>query len=335
MRNSSFLLQILPVMALIGLAAAARGEFIFDAEVPLDPKVEVAIDRAQEWLAKGQQPNGSWGTCNGRNGLALMALMVNGSTPGHGKYGDKVAKGIEFLIGSQHENGYLVVGESGSMYQHALATLALAEAYGMTQNPAIRESLTKAIHLILKAQSPSGGWRYTPVPGDQDLSVTVMQIMALRAAADTGLYVPTEAVDFGVRYVRACWSAPSMTYGYGGPSGDGGVRMTAAGTVCLQSCGLEDDPNVPKAVQYLMAANRYGQQVYKNSDNWECWYGHYYASVALYHYGGDAWKSYYPKLCESVLRDWAKAGHYGDVLTTSWAILSIGTPYRYLPIYQR
>jgi hypothetical protein len=323
--------RVLLAVALLGFAVTARAEFVFDAEVPLDPKVEAAIDRAQEWLAKSQQPNGSWGTCNGRNGLVVMALMVNGSTPGHGKYGVELAKGIEFLIGNQHENGYLVVGENGSMYQHALATLALAEAYGMTRNSAIRESLTKAIHLILKAQSPSGGWRYTPIPGEQDLSVTVMQIMTLRAAADTGLYVPGEAVEYGVRYVKSCWSAKSTTYGYEHPSDDGGVRMTAAGTVCLQSCGLADDPNVPKAVQYLMKTLDY-----KTVDGgWQCWYGHYYASVALYHYGGVAWKTYYPKLCECVLRDWAKAGHYGDVLNTSWAILSIGTPYRYLPIYQR
>ena len=330
---SSFRCVLLSV-ALMGLVASVRAEFVFDAEVPLDPKVEVAIDRAQEWLANAQQPNGSWGTCNGRNGLSVMALMVNGSTPGHGKYGDKVAKGVEFLIGSQHENGYLVVGESGSMYQHALATLALAEAYGMTHNPSIRESLTKAVNLILKAQSASGGWRYTPVPGDQDLSVTVMQIMALRAAADTGLFVPVEAVDYGVRYVKACWASGTMSSGYQSPT-DGGLRMTAAGTVCLQSCGLENDPVISKAVEYLMATNRLGQKVYSNADNWECWYGHYYASVALYHYGGDAWKSYYPRLCESVLKDWVTTGHYSDVLTTSWAILSIGTPYRYLPIYQR
>ncbi len=321
--------RLLQILLWLGLSATARAEFIFDAEVPLEPKVEEAIEKAQEWLAKSQQPNGSWGTCNGRNGLAVMALMVNGSTPGHGRHGDKIGKGIEFLIGSQHENGYLVVGKSGNMYQHALATLALAEAYGMTHNPAIRESLTKAIQLILKAQTTAGGWRYTPIPKDQDLSVTVMQIMALRAAMDTGLYVPSEAVDLGVRYVKRNWAPDTMTYGYA-KAGDGGVRMTAAGTVCLQSCGLAEDPNVPKAVQYLM------QKIdYNTTDQPYCWYGHYYVSVALYHYGGDAWKTYYPKVCESVLRDWSRRGHYGDVLNTSWAILVIGTPYRYLPIYQR
>jgi len=205
----------------------------------------------------------------------------------------------------------------------------------MTQNPSIRESLTKAIHLILNAQSPSGGWRYTPVPGDQDLSVTVMQIMALRAVADTGLYVRNEAVEFGVRYVKSCWVPGTMSFGYQPGGGGGMLNMTAAGTVCLQSCGRENDPSIPKAVQSMMATNQLGQQVYATVDNWQCWYGHYYASVALYHYGGDTWKAYYPRLCGSVLRDWAKTGHYGDVLTTSWAILSIGTPYRYLPIYQR
>ena len=52
--------------------------------------------------------------------------------------------------------------------------------YGMDPDPELEKTLRKAVDLITKAQSPSGGWRYQPNPGDQDLSVTVMQIVALR-----------------------------------------------------------------------------------------------------------------------------------------------------------
>jgi len=54
--------------------------------------------------------------------------------------------------------------------------------YGMDPDPELEKTLRKAVDLITKAQSPSGGWRYQPNPGDQDLSVTVMQIVALRVA---------------------------------------------------------------------------------------------------------------------------------------------------------
>jgi hypothetical protein len=208
-----------PVVALAAFLltfASARAGFVFDAEVPMDARVEAAIDRAQEWLVKQQRPNGSWGNCNGRNGLACMALMCNGNTPGHGKYGAKVAQGIDFIIGSQHENGYLVVGDTGNMYQHALATLALVEAYGMSQNPAIREAVIKAVDLILSAQNQTGGWRYTPTSQDADLSVTVMQTMALRAAVEVGVYVPKESIDFAVAYVRKNFNENTGSFGYTG-----------------------------------------------------------------------------------------------------------------------
>lgn len=54
--------------------------------------------------------------------------------------------------------------------------------YGMDPDPELEKTLRKAVDLITKAQSPSGGWRYQPNPGDQDLSVTVMQIVALCVA---------------------------------------------------------------------------------------------------------------------------------------------------------
>jgi squalene cyclase len=313
----------------VTLPFTARAEFTFDADVPLDPKVEVTIARAQEWLARSQQQNGSWGGCNGRNALAIMALMVNGTTPGHGKYGARVATGIDFLINSQHENGYLVVGSSGNMYQHALATLCLAEAHGMTHNLAIREALIKAVDLIVKAQAPSGGWRYKPVPEDADLSVTVMQIMALRACVETGVFVPKETVDLGIKFVKNVWNSKTSSFGYS-TRDDGNFNRAAAGTVSLQSCNLHSDPIVPHAVAYMMK-----NVSYSSASESKFWYGHYYASVALYHYGGTAWKSYYPKICAKVMKDWEAGGHYRDALDTAWAILVLGVPYRYLPIYQR
>ena len=327
--NRARRLRVAALLAALGAAAAGRAEFIFDAEVPLDPRVETAIERAQKWLARSQRHNGSWGNCNGRNGVACMALMVNGNTPGHGPLGAKIALGIDFLMNSQHPNGYLIVGQTGNIYQHALATLALVDAYGMTHNPSIRESAIKAVDLIVNAQNQTGGWRYQPTSQDADLSVTVMQTMALRAAVGTGIHVPRESVDFAVGYVRRMFSENSGSFGYSSPDG-GNFNRAGAGVVCLQSCGYTDDPRIPRAVKYMLANAKFD-----NSGGSMQWYGHYYCGVAMYHYGGEAWKTYYPKICQKVLDDWSKREAYGDVLDTSWALLVMGVPYRYLPIYQR
>ena len=74
------------------------------------------------------------------------------------------------------------------MYEHGLATLCLAEMYGMDPDPELEDKLRKAVDLIIKCQSPAGGWRYSPSPTDQDLSVTVMQVVALRAANNAGVH---------------------------------------------------------------------------------------------------------------------------------------------------
>ena len=51
----------------------------------------------------------------------------------------------------------------------------------MTPGNEVRTKLQAAVKLIVDSQNPEGGWRYQPVPTDADISVTICQIMALRA----------------------------------------------------------------------------------------------------------------------------------------------------------
>ena len=318
--------------ALLPLAASA---YFKDAFVKLDPAAERAIVGAQRWIATNQRTDGSWLTSNGRNNsgetaFALLALMVNGSVPGEGPFGRQVSRGIQFLVGLQKENG-LIIGntKSGPMYQHALATLALTECLGMTQNPRIRTAVMRAVDLIVHTQHGEGGWRYQARRERGDISVTVMQVMALRAAVEAGLFVPGETIDRAIRFIRACYHPEQHGFRYMTGSGDAGFARTAAGLVCLQSVGLYDDSIIPDVVEYLL------DHAFPDGNMSHYWYGHYYASVGLYHYGGEPWKAYYPKIKERILGDWEKTGRYYGLLDTSWAVLILGVPYRYLPIYQR
>ena len=55
--------------------------------------------------------------------------------------------------------------EVNNMYGHAIATIALCEAFGMTNDPALRPAAQRAVTFIVNAQSKSdpskggGGWR--------------------------------------------------------------------------------------------------------------------------------------------------------------------------------
>ena len=64
----------------------------------------------------------------------------------------------------------------------------------MTGDAEVKKTLKKAIDLIVKTQNHEGGWRYEPAPTGADISVTIMQVMALRGAKDSGLHVPDETI---------------------------------------------------------------------------------------------------------------------------------------------
>ena len=86
------------------------------------------------------------------------------------------------------------------MYCHGIAAIALCEAYGLTEDPSLREPAEKAIQLIVSAQSKNGGWRYNPKPGDADTSVTGWQYMALHSARMAGIEVEESVFENARRW---------------------------------------------------------------------------------------------------------------------------------------
>ena len=72
----------------------------------------------------------------------------------------------------------------------------------------MRAKLDKAVKVIISAQASEpgheGGWRYRPIAKDADISVTVLSLVAIRAAKNGGLEVPQHTIDEGVAYVKRC-----------------------------------------------------------------------------------------------------------------------------------
>src|SRR5437762_7710365 len=83
-----------------------------------------AIDRGLAWLASRQNDDGSFGTSGySRNvaicGLAGMAFMSSGSTPGRGLYGENVERCVKFILANTQESGFVTVNSAaihGPMY---------------------------------------------------------------------------------------------------------------------------------------------------------------------------------------------------------------------------
>ncbi|MBL8797157.1 MAG: terpene cyclase/mutase family protein [Planctomycetia bacterium] len=326
---------LLPLLALLLFSAPS----LRAADVKMDEASKKATAKALEWLKTKQNADGSFS--DGRyphntaiTSFALLAFMSQGHLPGQGTYGPEVAKGCRFLLSSSRaSDGYLVGARGGNMYCHAMATLALAELFGMTNDEEIKPVLEKATNLIIKSQNKEGGWRYEPQPTGADISVTIMQVMALRAAKNSGMHVPDETMKKAIEYINRCYNAPTGGFTYQ-PGSRPGFARTAAGVCVLQLSGNYDAKQIGKAVEYLKA----------NFDSREhFWYGHYYATHGMHQVGGKEWEEWYTRFKDMVLPLQNADGYWnakdregvGMVYQTSIAVISLSVPLNYLPIFQR
>ncbi len=324
-------------------------------------RVNAATDRALDYLEKKQIKEGvnagAWRADNNAiNALAILAFLSRGHVPGRGKYGDTVEDGVvkpgvltlakKFILSRQskqkHNEGYLAI--SGRMYGHGLTTLALSEMYGMDPDPELEGGVRKAVNLILRSQGPVGGWNYEPTASDGDLSVSVMQIVAMRAASNAEIPVPETTIKKAIAYVRQMAAPGGPGYGYAGP-GDG-PQTSAAGCLSLQLLGAYNDPQIPKTLDYLVATIR--PEVWKGCGASYYYYFHYYAMQAFYQHGGKHWNEWHPAVREMLLANQNKDGSWDapdgaeigidpqtKTYTTALATLVLNIYQHFLPAYQR
>ena len=320
-----------PLAAPIGLAEGNRSGFgVRIAE--LTPQAEDAINRALKYLARIQRKDGGWGT-GATTAVALMAFMLQGHFPKYGKYGKTVDRALQWMLKKSRDGGGYF---GGNMYQHALATLALSEIWGMSDRDEIRDALKLAVRIILRSQNTQGGWRYQPFPSGADISVTVMQIVALNSAKEAGMYVPQKTMDRAIAYVRGCQVefTGGFSYGYGGRSDS--FSATCAGTASLLLAGVEAKTRpVQSGLGYLF---RY--PAHKFQDTRYYYYAHYYAIQAMYQAGERYYQKWYPKIHDGLLKRQRMDGSWqggvgGGQFSTCLAVLILGVPYRFLPVYQR
>lgn len=334
-----------------GLALACRPAAAADrADDPegtavefVTPEAQQSIDRGLAFLAEHQNEDGSFGSGGySRNaavcGLAGMAFVAAGSTPGRGPYGVEVNRCLDFVLANAQDSGFINVTASsshGPMYGHGFATLFLAEAYGMTMRGEVREKLSKAVSLIVNTQNQDGGWRYQPQRRDADISVTVCQVMALRAGRNAGLFVPRETIDRCVEYVKRSQNADGG-FMYMIQGGQSAFPRSAAGIVALYSAGIYEGPELEKGLAYLIEHLPRGGPFSRES---HYFYGHYYAVQAMWHAGGEYWRRWYPAIRDELVARQRQDGAWMDSICaeygTSMACLVLQMPNNYLPIFQR
>jgi hypothetical protein len=146
----------------------------------------------------------------GVSALALLAFLGEGETwmpdaqGRRGPFADTARRAVANLVRGQDEvNGRFGPAEGNFMYNHGLATLAMAEAAGMSGDPFLRAAAQKGVDLIERTQGPNGGWDYKDqITGRQDSSVSSWQVQALLAARDAGLRVKPEALQKALAFYQ-------------------------------------------------------------------------------------------------------------------------------------
>jgi hypothetical protein len=335
------------------------------ADKMLTPAARRGIDRGLQWLAASQNADGSFGLGAMRGnaaitGLSGMAFLAGGSTPGRGPYGDRVQRAVDYLLSTAQPSGLIcetVPTLRGKMYMHGFATLFLAECCGMSPRRELRDKLGSAVRLIVNTQNEQGGWRYEPqIEEYADISVTVCQVMALRAARNAGVHVPDKTFAKAVEYVTKSQNRDGgFMYMLSG-GGESAFPRSAAAVVALNSAGIYQeqgkspggaakDPDnarqqemIKKGLDYLNQFRPEQGVVRRDDQYFE--YGHYYAVQAMWHSGGQRWTRWYPAIRDDLLArqrtdgSWP-SGANGAEYATAMCLLILQMPENQLPIFQR
>ena len=328
---------------------------------------ESAVGLALEWIVRQQRKDGLWSLQGpymdgsrqenrlAASALALLALQGAGNTPAAGDHRAAVAKAWKALLRMQAADGTFDAGtmiEQHQMYAHGQITIALCEAFGMTQDPQFAEPARRALEYAVAAQMPDGGWRYQPPrPGGDnrgDMSVTGWFLMALKSGEMAGLAVPAETFERLEAFLDGVFVSPEKGYGYqispGQKNFDFRPALTAEALLCRLYLGWKpDDPRITSGVALLLREAPIDFDYRrKNAYAW------YYETQVCHHVGGGAWDAWNQRMQEQLVPaqvtsgrekgswdpandQWGYVG--GRLFMTSLCACMLEVYYRHLPLY--
>jgi len=353
----------------------------------LDASVANAVAHGCEWLARHQDRvaeggNGGWnadgfakhdgvpGPQPGRgaydvgvSALALLALVSAGQSEwgdaDRTRFAPNLREGFSYLLRSQDEHGCIgSLQNPAGVLPHGVATLALAEGWLVTRNPAYRAPLEAAVRYIEWARNPYLAWRYVPRNGENDTHVTCWMVMALDAARRGGIQIDPDAIEGARQWVHKLTDSEFGQTGYNIP---GGTSSSPSGSpdspsICSARYPFAEKRRGPTAAGVWMRLAAFGESGQSQevrlgadlmveiqpawgvpwTDQWTWWT----TTRALHLLGGTHWRQWFP-VVRAVLVDnqeaagpnrgsWAPVGVWGAeggrVYSTAMAVLTLAAP---------
>lgn len=214
----------------LGLAATSLS-FAVAGPAPAAPvgedPVRAAIDAGVDWLIRHQAEEGYWKAGEGESlhdvGATALAIRTLRSAAKMERDRDPqieraIDSGIQYLLSvHDEETGCfgLVNSHQAFLYDHAIATVAVAERCQDQDGDAIRKSAQRAVNFIHASRNPYKAWRYSyPPDGNNDTSVTGWMVAALHAAANAGLKVDRAALEGARMYLDEMTDPKTWRTGY-------------------------------------------------------------------------------------------------------------------------
>ncbi len=369
----------------VGVGGGALGDSKLSGRIPGPgrggdgPGSEAAVRAGLAWLVAHQGPDGAWSgarfsaqcgelgssPCSGPGssahdvgltGLALLALLGDGHSTNTGRHMESVKRGVVWLLGEQDHSGRIGPDSSHAfVYDHAIATLAVCEAYFFSRTPLLKRAAENAVGYIQRIRNPYGAWRYdAPGLGDNDTSVTGWMIFALASAKEAGLRVDSAALEGGLAWIDEVTDPASGHVGYnrrgklssrtpGNASfpAEKGEALTAVGILSRIFLGQtpEDTPAIERGAELLRDALPAWEP-----DAFACdMYYWYYGTYAMYQLGGAHWKAWSRAMKPAIVAtqrtdgdargSWDPVGPWGSVggrvYSTALMTLSLEVYYRY------
>jgi hypothetical protein len=316
-----------------GVTCLCTLAFISHGHVPGDTAIGRRLQRATDYAASCQKPNG------------LITLV--------GPDGPSIDRELSHEIGTC------------AAYNHAISSLSLTEVYGMSDvnrarrlQAAINKALTATLVMqrwAKKRDADVGGWRYidhnaTDGDYDSDLSISGWELMFLRSARNAGFPVPNEPVDSAVAYVRRCYSSQDGVFQYFASADDDRSRaMAGAGILALAHAGFHNAPEALSSGRWILrnGFDKYNTVLPLSGGRHDRYhYALFTCCQAMYQLGGQYWREFFPRVVSTLLanqqpdgswpadRHWHD-GQFGNAYTTALVVMTLGAPNQLIPIFQR
>lgn len=349
---------------------------------------ENAVERGLRWLAAHQDQDGRWdwngytkhcpqdGPCPefrprnarvradltgigagktdldpGVTGLAVLCFLGAGHTHLAGDYRPVVRAGLDYLRSVQTADGCFGRDCHHAMYNHGIATLAVAEACAMTGDRSLHPLVQKGVEFIAETQQSGGGWDYRARrTGRNDTSIAGWQVMALKSAQAAGVEIPWKTLYGIVRHMdRRTMSSGEVVYADRGTgAGRRGYSMVAVGMVCRQFLGWSRESPILQRQARVLRSHRPAWEKF-GPRSFESVYYWYYGTIAMFQMGGEHWRLWNGALRDLLIERQIGDGHAhgswepedvwattigGRLYATTLNILNLEIYYRYLPMYK-